>query len=62
MKQRITIDHVGIAAMSLDEGSRFWELIGLVRQGADDIIEDQGDNSIFPTFKHDRRCHKCRNS
>ena len=42
MKQRITIDHVGIAAVSLDEGSRFWELIGLVRQGADGIIEDQG--------------------
>ena len=42
MKQRITIDHVGIAAINLDEGSRFWELIGLVRQGDDDIVEDQG--------------------
>lgn len=42
MEQRITIDHVGIAAKSLDEGSRFWELIGLVRQGEDDIVEDQG--------------------
>lgn len=42
MEQRITIDHVGIAANSLDEGSRFWELIGLVRQGEDDIVEDQG--------------------
>ena len=42
MEQRITIDHVGIAANSLDEGSRFWELIGLVRQGEDEIVEDQG--------------------
>ena len=42
MKQRITIDHVGIAAINLDEGSRFWELIGLERQGDDDIVEDQG--------------------
>jgi len=42
MKQRITIDHVGIAAMTLDEGSRFWELLGLVASGDDDIVEDQG--------------------
>ena len=42
MKQRITIDHVGIAANSLDEGSRFWELIGLMKQGEDDFVEEQG--------------------
>jgi len=42
MKQRITIDHVGIAAMTLDEGSRFWELLGLVASGDDETVEDQG--------------------
>ena len=42
MKQRISIDHVGIAAITLDEGSRFWELLGLVSSGDDEIVEDQG--------------------
>ena len=47
MKQRITIDHVGIAAMTLDEGSRFWELLGLVASGNDDIVEEQGVMTRF---------------
>ena len=42
MKQKITIDHIGIASMSLDEGSEFWELLGLEKQGDDEIVEDQG--------------------
>ena len=42
MKQRITIDHVGIAANSLDEGSRFWQLLGLVNNGEDERVDDQG--------------------
>lgn len=42
MKQRITIDHVGIAAITLDQGSRFWELLGLVSSGEDEVVEDQG--------------------
>lgn len=42
MKQNITIDHIGIAANSLDEGSRFWKLIGLVAQGEDELVEEQG--------------------
>ena len=42
MKQRISIDHVGIAAITLDEGSRFWELLGLVSSGDDEVVEDQG--------------------
>ncbi|MGB1524491.1 MAG: VOC family protein [Candidatus Poseidoniaceae archaeon] len=42
MKQRITIDHVGIAALTLDQGSRFWELLGLVSSGDDEVVEDQG--------------------
>ena len=42
MRQRITIDHVGIAALTLDQGSRFWELLGLVSSGDDEVVEDQG--------------------
>ena len=42
MKQKITIDHIGIAAESLDQGSTFWKLLGLVAQGDDETVEDQG--------------------
>ena len=42
MKQTITIDHIGIASTSLDEGSQFWRLIGLTAKGEDDHVEDQG--------------------
>jgi len=42
MKQTITIDHIGIASTSLDEGSRFWRLIGLTANGEDELVEDQG--------------------
>ena len=42
MKQNINIDHIGIASNNLDEGSRFWRLIGLVAQGEDELVEEQG--------------------
>ena len=42
MKQRIEIDHIGIATNSLDEGSKFWKLLGLQSNGNDEFIEDQG--------------------
>jgi len=42
MKQRITIDHIGVAALTLEEGSRFWELLGLSSSGMDEVVEDQG--------------------
>ena len=47
MKQRITIDHIGIAAKTLDEGSRFWKLIGLIAAGEDDRVDDQGVTTRF---------------
>ena len=47
MKQRITIDHIGIAANTLDEGSRFWKLIGLIADGEDDRVDDQGVTTRF---------------
>ena len=42
MKQRITIDHIGIAANDLDTGSHFWRLLGLSSLGEDEVVEDQG--------------------
>jgi len=42
MKQRITIDHIGIAANDLEAGSHFWTLLGLSSEGEDEIVEDQG--------------------
>ena len=47
MNQRVTIDHIGIAANTLDEGSRFWKLIGLTADGKDDRVEDQGVTTRF---------------
>lgn len=42
MRQRITIDHIGIASNSLDEGSRFWHLLGLSNVGEDERVDEQG--------------------
>ena len=47
MNQRITIDHIGIAANTLDEGSRFWKIIGLIAEGEDDRVEEQGVTTRF---------------
>lgn len=47
MNQRVTIDHIGIAANTLDEGSRFWKLIGLTADGEDDRVDDQGVTTRF---------------
>ena len=47
MRQRITIDHVGIAAKNLEDGSRFWTLIGLMQSGEDDRVEEQGVTTRF---------------
>jgi len=52
MKQRIEIDHIGIATNSLDEGSKFWKLLGLQSQGDDEFVEDQGViTRFFPLSK-----------
>jgi len=38
----IWIDHIGIATSDLDQGSRFWKLMGLSSTGADEEVLDQG--------------------
>ena len=47
MKQRIEIDHIGIATNTLEEGSKFWTILGLQSQGQDDFVEDQGVTTRF---------------
>lgn len=47
MKQRIEIDHIGIATNTLEEGSKFWTILGLQSQGQDDFVEDQGVKTRF---------------
>lgn len=39
---KIRLDHVGIAVNSLDEGVKFWKLLGLVTEGDDEINLEQG--------------------
>ena len=43
----IHIDHIGIATNSLDEGSTFWLLLGLVEGASDETIADQGVKTRF---------------
>ena len=38
----IRLDHIGIAVNNLDEGERFWRLLGLIPEGDDEEVTDQG--------------------
>ena len=48
----IHIDHIGIAVDSLDEGSTFWRLLGLIERGEDELVEDQGVTTRFFSTSH----------
>ena len=39
---KIRLDHIGIAVNNLDEGERFWRLLGLVPEEDDEEVIDQG--------------------
>jgi len=43
----IHLDHIGIAAHSLDDHTSFWNLIGLVQGASDETVEDQGVTTRF---------------
>ena len=50
---KIYLDHIGIACDNLDEGSKFWNLIGLT-QGDDELVEEQGVvTRFFSTSSND---------
>ena len=38
----IRLDHIGIAVNNLDEGEKFWRLLGLIPEGDDEEVTDQG--------------------
>ncbi len=38
----IRLDHIGIAVNNLDEGEKFWRLLGLIPDGDDEEVTDQG--------------------
>ena len=38
MKQKIFLDHIGIATANLDTSSPFWRLIGLQNDGEDEVV------------------------
>ncbi len=46
------IDHIGIATNSLDLGSEFWKIIGLVSNHTDEIVEEQGVKIRFFEFNN----------
>lgn len=46
-RQRVRIDHIGIAAPSLDEGSAFWRALGLIQAHDDEEVTDQGVTTRF---------------
>ncbi|DAC60366.1 MAG TPA: methylmalonyl-CoA epimerase [Candidatus Poseidoniaceae archaeon] len=43
----IRLDHIGIAVKSLDEGEKFWRLLGLVPESEDEEVVDQGVKTRF---------------
>ena len=47
MKQKIFLDHIGIATANLDTSSPFWRLIGLQNDGEDEVVSDQGVTTRF---------------
>ena len=44
---KIRLDHIGIAVNSLDEGEKFWRLLGLIPEDEDEEVEDQGVKTRF---------------
>ena len=47
MKQKIYLDHIGIATPSLDLNAPFWELLGLEKHGDDEVVAEQGVTTRF---------------
>ena len=39
---KIRLDHIGIAVNRLDDGEKFWKLLGLIPEEEDEEVTDQG--------------------
>ena len=49
----IRLDHIGIAVNSLDEGEKFWKLLGLIPDDEDEEVLDQGVITRFIPIAND---------
>ena len=43
----IRLDHIGIAVNDLQQGAKFWELLGLIPSKDVEVNEEQGVNILF---------------
>ena len=49
----IRLDHIGIAVNSLDEGEKFWKLLGLIPEDKDEEVLEQGVITRFIPIAND---------
>lgn len=52
---KIRLDHIGIAVNNLDEGEKFWKLLGLVPSDGDEEVSDQGVITRFIPIANDKQ-------
>jgi len=58
MRQKIFLDHIGIATDDLDKSSVFWKLIGLAQGSGDEVVEEQGVTTrFFSTDENNSNTH-----
>ena len=48
------IDHIGIATIDLDSGSKFWEIMGMTSSHDDELVQEQGVKIRFFEFEENR--------
>ena len=52
---KIRLDHIGIAVNNLDEGEKFWKLLGLIASDEDEEVSDQGVITRFIPISNDKQ-------
>ena len=52
---KIRLDHIGIAVNNLDEGEKFWKLLGLIPSDGDEEVSDQGVITRFIPIANDKQ-------
>ena len=52
---KIRLDHIGIAVNDLDEGEKFWKLLGLIPIDEDEEVSDQGVITRFIPIANDKQ-------
>ena len=52
---KIRLDHIGIAVNNLDEGEKFWKLLGMIPTTGDEEVSDQGVITRFIPIAKDKQ-------